>query len=232
MEKQTELEQKKALYTEGNHVCYYMDNHIPNVWHKWIYNNESIFKEKTVTIRLVKKGIHSDIAKAVAEDSSVEVEQYSKLHATDGTSEVLDFILRGRDFFKYYDDRFTYKLKQPKQDTISISDGDKAEHFAKFGFEVPEFECELLKAKDSGDVLGIIQEETHEEIATWSKTNGSCVIHSTLVKPYTDYRYNLTPLKPKQLTLNEILQDIQDKQMSVHAGELLIKAMFSLDSEV
>ena len=103
------------------------------------------------------------------------------------------------DFFKHYDElHYSYKLKQPKQDTISISDGDKAEHFAKFGFEVPTFSCELLKAKDSGDVLGIIQEETHEEIATWSKTNGSCVIHSTLVKPYTDYRYNLTPLKPKQ----------------------------------
>lgn len=32
----------------------------------------------------------------------------------------------------------------------------------------------------------------------------------------------------ESLTLNDILQDIQNKQMSVHAGELLIKAKFGI----
>jgi len=39
--------------------------------------------------------------------------------------------------------------------------------------------------------------------------------------------YNLKPIK-KELTLNEILQDVQDKKMSVHASELLIKAQFGI----
>ena len=43
--------------------------------------------------------------------------------------------------------------------------------------------------------------------------------------------YDLTPIKPKELTLNEILQDVQDKQMSVHASELLIKAQFKISEE-
>lgn len=40
---------------------------------------------------------------------------------------------------------------------------------------------------------------------------------------------NITPMELKELTLKEILQDVQDRKMSVAASELLIKARFKIN---
>lgn len=63
-------------------------------------------------------------------------------------------------------------------------------HFAKYGFEVPEFECEILKEFDSY-VLGYFKENTVIIPCTWYKRGG------TLTAPHAKSRekYNLTPLK-------------------------------------
>lgn len=83
---------------------------------------------------------------------------------------------------------------EPKE-TISIEDEERKEHFAKFGFEVPEFECELLKTVKINTIsehefVGFIKTKdgfTHSH--TWLK-DGQCIDSSR--KPVK--KYNLTPI--------------------------------------
>ena len=169
MEKQTELEQMKALYAEGNHVCYYWSS----LMEKW--NTVSGIRPSWTTSDTYKL-IHNkdaDIAKQVAEDSSVEVEY----NTPNGWYDEVDFFGTYRTEVAR---NIHYRLKQPKQDTISISDGDKV-----YEFEKPSFDCELLAIK-YGKVIG------------WgAKTAMNWMLDTGEVLASYNKKFNLTPLKPK-----------------------------------
>ena len=109
-------------------------------------------------------------------------------------------------------------------ETISITDEDgKA-----YEFEKTEFECELLKVVNNEIIGYFVGTNGESYFCTWTEKGR---IWKTSI-PEKDRRlFDLIPIKPKELTLKEILQDVQDKQMSVYASELLIKARFKIKEE-
>lgn len=94
---------------------------------------------------------------------------------------------------------------QSKPDTLSIEHEAKKEHFAKFGFEVPEFECELLKTYKDKIIVGSANNPyiSNDLIPLIWDTEGNC----------SDIEFNLTPLpivEEAKPTKEELIKDKVD----------------------
>lgn len=69
--------------------------------------------------------------------------------------------------------------------TIKKSDRIKND-FAKYGFEMPEFECEILKEINHHQIIGTFKFEGVDYASTWNKKTGFC---------NQDKSFNLTLIK-------------------------------------
>ena len=90
------------------------------------------------------------------------------------------------------------ELKASDTDTLSIEhEGvDKKEYFAKFGFEVPEFECEIWVDGDSRKCANgwVILDNGQKRSIEWRLEDGS-VYQLFNFDTDSSFRYNLTPIK-------------------------------------
>ena len=96
-------------------------------------------------------------------------------------------------------------VEPKKPDTLSIEHEAKKEHFAKFGFEVPEFECELLKIYKDKIIVGSANNPyiSNDLIPLSWDTEGNC----------SDIEFDLTPLpivEEAKPTKEELIKDKVD----------------------
>jgi len=97
-------EQKKVVYEKNpNEWLFYV--HYKNKWS--IYNSPDF--EAGFEYQLIKIEDEA-IADAVIANPNVEVAQFATLHRKDGISKVLDFTLRGVEFFRNYEANAQYQL--------------------------------------------------------------------------------------------------------------------------
>lgn len=95
------------------------------------------------------------------------------------------------DFIGNYNEYWTYTLDQIAF-THSKESKEIENNFTKFGFEVPDFECEILKyAEDDGIYHGIVKVKDSFFSTEWN-TKGDCVL---VREDFDNIKYNLTPLK-------------------------------------
>lgn len=90
------------------------------------------------------------------------------------------------------DGEFCYKEETPAQeDATDIDVGEEECQFTKYGFEVPDFECEIFKEIDCKK-YGIVKDQNEWHTITWNKVGRVLVSSSSLAKFEL---FNLTPLE-------------------------------------
>lgn len=180
----------KELYHTGDYVCYVKDER--RGWKKINFPTFAHIYSTQYTL-IHKRDAH--IAE-IAKGNSVRIEWLNPHIGMGQRWEI------GDDFFRKYNPELTYRIKESKPfydpivehlhntptETISIGDGDKTEHFAKFGFEVPDFECELLK-EYLGIIVGTVLLTDGTRMAVGWEINGRAIAK--------DKKYDLTPLQIK-----------------------------------
>jgi len=249
-------EKKRGLIAEVNDedIVSFSEETKPNFNNGYIKaNQEDITVGKTVYI----KGDDEDYHEKIIEEVLNIADKYKAFVADDGCRYGLSstYINKGQLSWDepedYSNDKQIINMKEyiqanskgEKEDDDIIYDGEyvsrissmcsteletisiKSDDGTVYEFEKPKFECELIKVKGD-DIIGLVCfHDGRGDIAIWWNKN------TGYVEVNKNSNLCLTPIKPKQLTLKEILQDVQDKQMSVDASERLIRVIFKIDEE-
>ena len=177
----------------------------------WIYVTEKVIEEGHYDLmypdfsdeeyRLIHKK-HKDILDAFLADNDVEVEKYKTL-------EGIYVTITGENFIEHYNETWVYRLKQDKphyeiddniKDKYDVKEHEtgitlthKENMFAKYGFEKPDFECEILGQCDLGN-LGTVKHKRESVGVVWDK-EGRCFELGICNSSVLWGKYNLAPIK-------------------------------------